>query len=702
MNALAAYQKGATGTGVTVGVVDTGLDAASEEFENRVVGSRNTAGGSSTDDVDGHGTAVAFVVAGRNNGVGTHGAAFDANLYIARADTPGSCASANPDQPDSGCSFDDSAIAAGIDAAISGGARVINLSLGGSRPSNQLLQSISRATASGAVIVISAGNDGEDPSKGDVPDPFTSPATNNSVSRGQIIIAGSVDASDRISSFSNRAGTGAAASFYLAAVGEDVRAPCDDTKVCLWSGTSFSAPQISGAVALLAQAFPNLTGKQMVDLLLATARDAGASGTDAVYGRGILDLTEAFAPQGSMSVAGTQQTVSTGVEASLSAPMGDAATGTVGAVVLDGFDRAYAVELARTIDRAGPGRTLVGALRFDRRNLAATNGRTAVAVTLLEGRNETRVERLAMPFSDAQAARAMAAAVTTKLDDRLSFGIAASEGGDSLVARLSGRTDPAFLVAGDPTRRSGFDVDIAGSAAVRNRFGPWGISVAAESGDVLTRGDRIFGALRNRYQRFGYDRFAIGVDRRFGPVSAALTLTQLEERNTLLGARFGGALGGAGASTRFVDLNARADLGGGWSLGASTRQGWTTAHLHGGIAGSGSLRTSGYAVDIGRDGAFDRRDHIGLRIAQPLRVEHGGLDLMLPSYWDYASQSVASFSDQRLNLAPQGREVDAEIAYTRPLLGGDVATNPFYRRNPGNFSALPDDYGAALRFTYGW
>ncbi|MFX7792788.1 S8 family serine peptidase, partial [Acinetobacter baumannii] len=87
-------------------------------------------------------------------------------------------------------------------------------------------------------------------------------------------IAGSVGTTDQLSTFSDKAGAGAA--HYLAAVGENVRAPDNHNKTFLWTGTSFSAPQISGAVALLAQAFPTLTGAQIVSILYQSARDAGA------------------------------------------------------------------------------------------------------------------------------------------------------------------------------------------------------------------------------------------------------------------------------------------------------------------------------------------------------------------------------------------------------------------------------------------
>jgi len=51
---------------------------------------------------------------------------------------------------------------------------------------------------------------------------------------------------------------------------------------------------ISGAVALMAQAFPNLTGKQIVNILFQTADDLGAVGVDSIYGHGRLNIQRAF------------------------------------------------------------------------------------------------------------------------------------------------------------------------------------------------------------------------------------------------------------------------------------------------------------------------------------------------------------------------------------------------------------------------
>ena len=300
MNALSAYQKGATGAGINLAIIDSGIDTTSAEFGSRIAAaSQDVAGNSSITDQDGHGTAVAFTAAGRRNDAGSHGVAFDATLVVLRADTPGSCATASAGSNDSGCSFNTNAIAKGVDAARVAGARVINMSLGGSAMPQNLADAIGRATAAGIIVVIAAGNDGS----ANV-DPFAGVANNTAVARNLVIVAGSVGAGDGISSFSDRAGD--AAAHYLAAVGESVRAPNASNVAYLWSGTSFAAPQISGAIALLAQAFPNLSGAQIVDLLYRTARDTGAPGVDSVYGNGVIDLTKAFQPVGTSALAGSR------------------------------------------------------------------------------------------------------------------------------------------------------------------------------------------------------------------------------------------------------------------------------------------------------------------------------------------------------------------------------------------------------------
>ena len=82
-----------------------------------------------------------------------------------------------------------------------------------------------------------------------------------------------------------------------------------------------------------------------------------------------------------------------------------------------------------------------------------------------------------------------------------------------------------------------------------------------------------------------------------------------------------------------------------------------------------------------------------------MRIPGDGIDLRLPTFYDYDTLSVTEWTTQRLNLAPTGREIDLEARYALPFLGGAVQSNLFWRRDPGNFAALPDDIGGAVRYS---
>lgn len=265
MNALAAYTREATGAGIRVAVIDTGLDLESTDFIDRVdPASADLAGAGTLDDVNGHGTAVAAIIAARRDGVSTHGVAFEATIIAYRAEP--ACSG--------DCFLSLAAVADGVDRARVAGAQVINLSLiADNSPGAAMRGAIDRATAAGVIVTICAGNDGS-------PQPQrwgAGLADDLAISRGLVILVGAVDGNDGIAGFSNRAGS-SAAHFMAGFAGS----------------CSATTPLVSGAIALLAQANPDMSGAQLVATLYASARDVGAAGQDPVYGRGVLDLTAAF------------------------------------------------------------------------------------------------------------------------------------------------------------------------------------------------------------------------------------------------------------------------------------------------------------------------------------------------------------------------------------------------------------------------
>jgi hypothetical protein len=515
-----------------------------------------------------------------------------------------------------------------------------------------------------------------------------------------VIIAGSVGVSDGtrtgvnanlISTFSNRAGTGA--QYYLMAQGFNDVAPDNTGQQFYWSGTSFSAPTISGAVALLAQAFPNLTGSQIVSILFQSADDLGATGTDSTYGRGRLNIAKAFQPIGQSSLADSKTAVSTASNGDLPPAAGDADTGaSFGAIILDGYDRAFVLNLAKTLRRADVDHPLHRALQGDVRVAGAAAGPISVALTVSE-RHDLQpgfaMNPLGIGPEDARKARLIAGSAVARLDRKTAIALGFAEGAKAMQRRLTGAEAGAFLIAKDVVGDPGFAAKRNGSVAFRHQFGGTGITFSGETGDVWQE-------TRTSATGSPYRYTAVAVDRTFGSSWLSAGIGRLEEKQTLLGGRMSGVLGGGGANTTFLDLEARREFGGGWSAGLSARRGWTDF-------AAGKFQTGAYGIDVAKAGVLSTNDKLGLRLAQPLRVEHGGFATMLPTAYDYATGTATS-SLSRFSLAPSGREIDGELSYGASLFDGSgwLGGNLFYRRDPGHIADSKDDVGAAIRFTLGF
>jgi len=711
--AITAYQAGATGQGILAGVIDDGIDQDSPEFAGRISSfSADVAGSRGINGEGTHGTNVAQILLGAKNDAGTMGIAFNANLLVLRADRPGSCATEDPANDESGCQFPESAIAAGLDRAIGAGARVVNISLGGGDPPGATLRgAVQRATAAGIIVILSAGNEGDTTAGGNDPnnpEPFAQGMRD--AGGGLVIIVGSVDENGVSSDFSNRAGTYAGS--YLAALGEDVCCTYKDGVietqggfVFVISGTSFAAPQVAGAVALLAQAFPSLSSQQIVQLLYQSARDAGAAGDDAVYGQGVLDIARAFQPMGATTLAGTATAVNLGSALGiLGGPMGDAGTGRPGStigLVADGFGRAFSVDFGQSLAPRRPDFKLSGAIGGLIRAQSATSNATALSLVTAPGAG--RGDALAgLSFHDAQAARTLAASVVTRLDARTRIGFAAGRGTGGLLAGERGDSGHAMLIGDGAHDGLGFAASPGiGSMLRHNIAANHYVSIMLEDGWVSGSRWRDDPLLRYRSGRDSrYQRVGAAWDARFGPVRGALGASWLRESDSLLGARLGPVFGSGGATSLVGDASVGVDLANGWRLSGAWRQMWTRPDRGGLIAG-GALWSSAFSFDIAKAQLFRPGDRAALRFAQPLRVARGGIDLLLPVAHDYASGQT-DFGRRTYNLAPTGRELVVEASYALSLLGGDLIANAWVRRDPGHIAAMPDDKGAALRFTLGF
>jgi subtilisin family serine protease len=269
IGAPTAWQAGYDGTGVTVGVLDTGIDATHPDFAGKIAGTQNFTDTPSMDDEVGHGTHVASIIAGSGAASGGRykGIAPGAKLLIGKVCGTEFC--------------DDSAILAGM-AWAAPQVPVINISIGGGdSPGNDPLeQAVDDLTAQyDTLFVIAAGNDG---ATGTVESPGTADAA---------LSVGAVDGDNQLADFSSR---GPRAGDYalkpdITAPGVDIVAakaahgvigdPAPVDGYVTLSGTSMATPHVAAAAAILTQEHPDWSSKLRKNTLMASAQPTAGVGT---------------------------------------------------------------------------------------------------------------------------------------------------------------------------------------------------------------------------------------------------------------------------------------------------------------------------------------------------------------------------------------------------------------------------------------
>lgn len=307
-NAGAAHDAGLTGAGYRIGIVDSGVNRDHPALGDRVVDNLTYIGSSgnnlSVDDVVGHGTAVAQAAAGQAFGTWPGGIAPGAEIVSARIIND------NPPEDDGsgeGNEVDGPIGLAGIhDDLIARDVRIMNNSWGGLYWTNPA------ATAGIAseyrrfildndgLVVFANGNSGfDDPS-----DMAALPSQEGpggslpaaDLERGWIAVSALAEGSStQLADYSNACGI--AMDYCMVAPGTVVVTGTDNAPDApdywRWSGTSLAAPLVSGAAALVWEAFPYFDNDAVRQTLLGTATDLGAAGVDPVFGHGALDVGKA-------------------------------------------------------------------------------------------------------------------------------------------------------------------------------------------------------------------------------------------------------------------------------------------------------------------------------------------------------------------------------------------------------------------------
>lgn len=243
------YQTGSTD--MPIAIIDSGVDADHPDLVEKLIPGYNfLAQNTNTQDVLGHGTAVAgSAAAATNNGIGVAGMAWQNPVMpLVVLDSSNYATYAN--------------IAAAILYAVDHGVKIINISIGGSSYSSTLEYAVNYAWDHNALVFACAHNYSTDT-------PYYPAACTHAVA------VAATDAGDNLASFSNYGSW-----ITLSAPGTSILTTNNGGGYGYWNGTSFASPIAAGAAALAWSANPELTNEQILQVLTASADDLGASGFD--------------------------------------------------------------------------------------------------------------------------------------------------------------------------------------------------------------------------------------------------------------------------------------------------------------------------------------------------------------------------------------------------------------------------------------
>lgn len=427
VGAPAAWSRGYTGEGSVIAIFDTGIDTDHSEFTDSIIDMQcftNVCerGLGTVEDGNkyGHGTHVAGIAAANLDGVGTTGVAPDADLLIGKL------------AYDSGF-FQFNKIPDAMEWAVNNGADVVNISAG-TRPSgsyknslteisegvyysnmtfgdyntlgyNQIFSTNGHGTAMiesmkghETVMVLASGNDRLKVSSQE------SHIALDSEIGDRVLVVGMYDERRKgLSKWSNAAGTicreldgdgtcksdALISDRYIIAPGVYIAAPTNNGEYTTMTGTSMAAPHVAGAVAIVHQMWPHMTGANVSQLLLNTASTDEINNYDPnVHGQGMLDLDEATQPQGAMGLATTGRIDGATVDLANSGAIAMSGNTNISALssimAVDEYDRDYYFDangMVNTIDTRTASATLAGQHGFAPDYYIGYNGGSIIPVS---------------------------------------------------------------------------------------------------------------------------------------------------------------------------------------------------------------------------------------------------------------------------------------------------------------------------------
>ena len=676
------------GEGVTVGLIDTGIDTEhplfagttiSEEFRDGAFDERG--------EKSSHGTAVASVIGANPENLppsirdhGFFGVAWGADLKmfaIPLADPPPPGTLYRPTAPGSLGSAD-AEDAMLYQYVLGQGMDILNLSF--TTPGlikdyteedirfnfGQTIAALAQTDAQDKTILVWAAGNANDRActpgtvncnpmdnmlDADSPEIYAGMVARIAELQGHSIAVAAVDRNGDIAAFSNRCGI--AAEWCLAAPGVDVSVayfgPSNGVPgrrgIGTSRGTSLAAPMVSGSLAVMKQLFRDqLPNTALLTRLFATADKDGKFSDRAIYGQGMLDLGAATTPVGVTGIALGNTLGSPGVNIQSTSLR-------LGGALGDGLGQALAGQEIAAFDSLG------APFWF---NLSGFTGATRGPSSLVRLRELTAQSPL-----------------TRRTSGRLTTFSPARAGGS--IEQDLGYGMLRFGYRERPAGPEGGHFTLADNATTLTFTGSNGMSFSTFTASGFA------GRTPTSGVALAWRPFDVPVGFRAG---------WLAEQQTLLGTMATGAFGQLSADAAVTGLETSFEIGS-WHLAADAEFGKAHPQVRGGIiTRMSSLTTSAFAFNATR--RLANGGLIRIALSQPLRVEGGRAALSVPigRTKDGAVLRQAVSAD----VAPSGRQIDVSAQWYYPLVNGELRFDAAWMHNPGhNANADP-----AVRLLAGW
>lgn len=570
---------------------------------------------------------------------------------------------------------------AALDAAVSNGAIAANMSYGPVATGDVFLDgelTLFDNYKPSLVLVRAAGNDGVI-----ARNEYYPLVAHKRLSH--LLIVGSVDANNKLSSFSNRPGracisTGtrcgrknrnAMMRFFIVAPGEQILSDLPGNQFGYLSGTSMAAPHVAGAAALVYQyalaGNTKLTPSEVVSILKHSATDLGRKGVDGTYGWGLLNVAAALSPVGGTfvasgdSVEGGLQPMS-GATLSQSSIFGQSAgpqSLLSGMVVFDAYKRAFVLDNVRSTSRSShlletSIRNLVAGL-VDRTNVLGNSG--SASLTFSEagdvvfgagyGVLSLTGERFGLQAGFGNPATYFAATASQRALETGSFGLGAD----------------FFVGSGDVGAGLARAMFIGGDVGLSQRLSVSGLIIQSAAVPEVQELDWQAQQRPGKPDTASLVRFGLNY-RLTDSISLGASYGLLHEQGRLLGAQAAGALSlGEAGVTQLVGASLRAQITDKAAMAilaeASRTSSWGDRQSV--FSGADDWWGSKFGVSLEYQSLLSASDVTRLVVARPWRLDSGTLSARVPVGREL--DGTVNFEDRTVSLADGGFPLEMSLAY---------------------------------------